>query len=144
MSAAKPGNLSTVQIWKLHAGLAGSSGSLPGEEWSEGIISEVIKKTHQEHVTGGFWQCIRAFNRLASTNVRPRPESPPARECLIIKGRFTLHLRPRVPGDSIRAISAVDEMDVGTLPLHTGLKSQVSRYDMDAYIATLFGAWDLC
>ena len=41
-----------------------------------------------------------------------------------------------------RAISAVENMESwGRLPLHTG-----PTYDMDAYMATLFGGqtWDLC
>ena len=37
-------------------------------------------------------------------------------------------------------------MEVGTLPLHTGSRVLSPKYDMDAYMAILFGgeAWDFC
>ena len=39
----------------------------------------------------------------------------------------------------MRAISTVESMEVGDLPLHTGSQVLRRKYDIDAYMGTFFG-----
>ena len=64
----------------------------------------------------------------------------------VSKGPDHTGLKSQVPSHlrSIRAISAVERIIIGTYLLPNGVSS--SKYDMDVYMTTLFGGeiWDVC